>query len=124
MLAYLYERLREKQEHLVRLYACKANLEGAQDEFISYEKTCTEPELSAETWQGKWATEFQDIRNDGILLQYKNLAHQQLNHSITSVEAAITETKLEIENIRNQIEAAEEQARREREKARQQQKSV
>lgn len=68
MLAYLYERLREKQEHLIRLNACKVKLEGSQDEFISYEKSCTEPELTPDTWHGKWANEFENIRNDGMLV--------------------------------------------------------
>ncbi|WP_180954480.1 DUF5082 family protein [Bacillus sp. V5-8f] len=120
MFAYLYERLREKQEHLVRLKTCKTKLEGSQDEFMSYERMSREPALTVETWHGKWATEFEDIRNNGILMQYKQLAYQQLNNSITAVEAAIVDTKLEIENIKNQIEAAEDRERRKREKARQQ----
>lgn len=116
MLDYLYERLAEKQEQQRRLITCKSRLDGSQDEFINYTRLCTEPELSPDTWHGKWASEFDDLRREGILFYYKDLGQRQLENAISTVENAISRIDIEMEDLRERIAYQKEQERLERER--------
>ncbi|MDQ0219755.1 YwqH-like family protein [Peribacillus cavernae] len=116
MLTAFYAILHEKQEQLVRLKTCKANLESVQDEFFYNEKICSYPELSPYSWHGTLAAKFEDIRLGGFLTSYIDLENRQLNEVISLVDNKISEIELEIEALKQRIGYLEEQARREKEK--------
>lgn len=105
--------LTTKQNDLERLRACKRELKMYQQEFREYERLCLKPHLSAKTWQGKWAKAFDEIRNEGILVDYQNLENKQLNFIITALNEKITKVEMEITSLKGAIQI---EIEREREK--------
>jgi ribosomal protein L11 methylase PrmA len=74
-ISYLYALLREKER---QLQECQSQLLQCQSEFFQHEHLCTKPELTAKTWYGSSADQFDTIRDTGILLQYHAIENEQL----------------------------------------------
>jgi hypothetical protein len=111
LLAYYYGQLHKKQEEVRRLNACNTTLSGKQSQFNENEYKCTEPELSASTWQGSLATAFDEIRDSGIHTPYVEIAGSQFTSVYNSISVKLSSLITEIESIQRIIENLEEEAR-------------
>lgn len=81
------------------------------------EHKCLEPELSATTWQGRHATDFQAIREEGIHTAYLEIAGTQFANVYSAIAAKIASLQAEIASIQQTIERLlAEEAAREKEK--------
>lgn len=112
-LSWLYARLHEKQEQLTRLQTCESELIGCQSEFSTQKYLCTEPALSTHTFHGNLATEFDQIRDHGILDAYKDIQINQFNHAFQVIEEKISQLQLEISSIKQEIESEKDRLERE-----------
>ncbi|MCL6571132.1 MAG: DUF5082 domain-containing protein [Bacillus sp. (in: Bacteria)] len=111
MLGYYYGQLYKKQDEVRRLNACNTSLTGKQSQFNDNEYQCTEPELSASTWQGSLAISFDDIRETGIHTSYIEIAGSQFTSVYTAISDKLTSLNTEIESFQRIIESLEEEAR-------------
>ncbi|MBS2970762.1 DUF5082 family protein [Metabacillus sp. KIGAM252] len=105
-LSYLYEQLREKEEQLEKLQAAKPKLEEIQQEFKAKIKMCKEPELTADTYNGEHATDFDKIRTE-LKEEYKDMYDGQLEDILNQIQGKIEELKDQIKNLKDQIAAEE-----------------
>ncbi|AZB44612.1 DUF5082 domain-containing protein [Bacillus sp. FJAT-42376] len=105
-LSYLYEQLRKKEEELEKLEAAKPKLEGIQQEFKAKITMCKDPELTADTFKGEHATDFDKIRTE-LKEEYKDLFDGQLEDVLNQIERRIEEIKEEIKSLKEQIAAEE-----------------
>jgi hypothetical protein len=102
-LAYYYALLREKQEDVRRLNACRTSLQGKQQEFYENEYKCLDPELSTTTWHGNHASNFQEIRESGIHLSYVDIENNQFSKVFDAIADKIASLQAEIASIRRTI---------------------
>lgn len=102
-LAYWYALLAKKQSDLVRLQTCNGQLIGKQGEFSNNQYLMTEPVLTATTWKGTLATQFDNIRNDGILASYQEIETTQFSNTFTTLSNKIKEITQEIQSIKATI---------------------
>ncbi|WP_110114273.1 DUF5082 family protein [Bacillus sp. CGMCC 1.16541] len=106
-LFHYYGLLKEKQEQLDRLQNCHNQLQGIKQEFWSFRRSITTPELSSATWQGSLAERFQDIRSDGIFHFYQDLESNQLAHILSIIINKVQRLQNEIESIQQIIHSLE-----------------
>ncbi|WMT18242.1 YwqH-like family protein [Parageobacillus toebii] len=102
-LSYLYALLREKERQLMRLQTCQSQLLQCQSEFFQQEHLCTKPELTAKTWHGSRAEQFDSIRNSGILWQYRAIEHEQFDDTLQALQNKIVQLQNEISELRSSI---------------------
>ncbi|MGE6259914.1 YwqH-like family protein [Heyndrickxia sporothermodurans] len=102
-LSLLSERLRRKQEQLDRLQRCQRELTDCQREFFANERFCLSPELSAKTWHGRLAKEFDSIRQYGILIHFKDIENQQMIKTLSTLSQKIQEVNIEISSLEEAI---------------------
>lgn len=101
---FYYRRLQwQKEEELRQLQIALASLEGYQEELISSQQLITQPELTRDTWAGRRANEFDQIRHDRMLTQYKSISHEQMENVISEIEAGIQSIQAELSSIGDQI---------------------
>ncbi|RDE31246.1 DUF5082 domain-containing protein [Parageobacillus thermoglucosidasius] len=108
-LAYYYSLLRKKEEELQRVYRCEAKLLNSQAEFQAYQRFVMEPELSSNTWDGKKAEKFQQIRHEDMLESYQDMMEQQFSVVFDQLSAKVSDIKEEINLIRQMIAQLEAQ---------------
>ncbi len=111
MLAYYSGQLHKKQEEVRRLNACNTSLSGKQSQFNENEFKCTEPELSATTWQGSLATAFDEIRESGIHTSFIEIAGSQFTSVFSAISDKLSSLNTEIESLQGIIENLEEEAK-------------
>jgi hypothetical protein len=107
-ISYLYALLREKERQLMRLQECQSQLLQCQSEFFQHEHLCTKPELTAKTWYGSRADQFDSIRDTGILLQYRAIENEQFADTFQVLQNKIIQLQNEINELRSTIAALEE----------------
>lgn len=110
-LSYYYALLRLKQEQLVRLQNCNSELQGNKQEFSNFKPSITMPDLTAQTWFGMLASEFDDIRFDGMLNSYSEIEGNQFSNIFAALIAKIQQIQQEIIAIQQTIAALEAAAR-------------
>ncbi|MCM3180968.1 YwqH-like family protein [Cytobacillus horneckiae] len=110
-IGYYYNLLQEKKAQLARLQSCNGKLQGTQQEFAHYKNTVLQPELSASTWQGNLANQFEDIRNSGMLSSYQDIQSNQFNQVFSSLHSKIQQINNEISSIQHTITYLEAQER-------------
>ncbi|PLR92657.1 YwqH-like family protein [Bacillus sp. T33-2] len=116
-LPYYYELLREKKEQLRRLQHCQGELQGSQQEFNYYKRLVADPQLSAATWKGMRASEFDQIRNGPMMGSYEDIIGPQFSAALGALSTKIIQIEGEIQSIRQVIANLEAEERRERERA-------
>ena len=114
-IAGLIALLRLKREQLNRLIVCQGKLNRSQSDFMESEYLCLEPKLTADTWAGSLAEDFESIRHAGILTDYREIENVQFNHVFMVLNDTIRRIELEITLIQQQIAAMQEAERRSRE---------
>lgn len=110
-LSTLYSHLYKKQEQLQRLNTILPKFEQSFSEFASNMTSCMEPALSTDTWHGKIATSFDDIREMEIQGNYQKILTEQSPLLFAILENKIQELQNEIEDIYNAIARAEAEAK-------------
>ncbi|WP_332651310.1 YwqH-like family protein [Lysinibacillus sp. 54212] len=116
-LTYYYALLQKKQSDLQRLQTCNGQLTSKQGEFFNNAYLMTEPELTATTWQGQLASQFDNIRIGGILASFEEIQGSQFNQVFSVLSSKMAEIAMEIESIKQTIARLEAEAARERAKA-------
>lgn len=116
-IAGLMALLQLKREQLNRLNVCQGKLYRSQSSFTENEYLCLEPNLTAVTWAGSLAEEFDSIRHTEILTNYREVESVQFNHVFMVLNDTIRRIELEIILIQQQIAALQEAERRSREAA-------
>ena len=111
MLEYYYGQLQKKEEEVRRLNSCNTSLSGKKSQFNENEHKCTDPELSASTWQGSLATAFDEIRDSGIHTSFLEIAGSQFTSVYNAISIKLSSLITEIESIQRIIENLEEEAK-------------
>ncbi|MBS2967610.1 DUF5082 family protein [Metabacillus sp. KIGAM252] len=114
MLGYYYDLLREKKEHLSRLTAFSSTLNSKLAEFSAIEQKCMEPDLTDETWNGKHADTFDEMRESGIKTSFQEITGTQFSKIFKAIAEKITSLNAEIKSIQAAIASLEAQAAAER----------
>lgn len=112
-LSYLNRHLSNKQDQLERLHTCERELKECRNEFKANQRFCLSPELSPTTWRGKLAKDFERIRRDGILQNYKDIKNNQIDKSLTVLHQEIQTITREINSFRRAIQSEIERLREE-----------
>lgn len=102
-LAFYYALLAKKKSDLQRLEACNSKLKGKQQEFADNQELMTKPALALTTWHGNHATGFDKIREDGVLVSYKEIQTTQFGKTFSELAQKIEEIKEEIRMIEQMI---------------------
>jgi prefoldin subunit 5 len=110
-LFYYYGLLREKREQFQRLQDCSSKLRKNQQEFSSYRETITNPELSAFTWQGTLANQFDEIRLKGMLHYFTDIETTQFSEVFSELDSKIQSLQSEIQAIEHTIQRLEAEER-------------
>lgn len=95
--------LEEKRQELERLALALSNLNDDKDGFQRNERLCLAPELSANTWHGQIAQQFQGLQENEIQSGYFSISVKQLGQVIYILNEKIRETKQSIINLRMDI---------------------
>lgn len=98
--------LTSKRRDLERLRQALIKLKSNESDFISNRPLTEKPELTARTWYGKHANEFEDIRSNEVIPKYEDLYKKQLAKAITDVEAAIAKLEAEIRSLEAKLASA------------------
>jgi len=114
-IAELIALLQLKREQLERLRVCQGKLNRSQSDFMGNEYLCLEPKLTAVTWAGSLAEDFESIRHTEVLINYREMENVQFNHVFMVLNDTIRRIELEILLIQQQIVAMQEAERRIRE---------
>ena len=115
MISYYQMLMEEKRQQIRRLNSCRGELQGKQSEFQSKETKFKEPELTARTWHGQHANQFNSTRESGILTPYLEVSGSQFQNAYSSIDNKITLLQSEIRSLESVIaqlraqEAAERQ---------------
>ncbi|MFC0190211.1 DUF5082 family protein [Fictibacillus aquaticus] len=104
-LSSLYALLRKKQEHLIRLNNCQSELAECQSDFQRNQHLCTKPELSAMTWEGVLAKQFDNLRENGILSAYEEIQGSQFQTVFSAIDTKKSQLHEEIRSIQESISA-------------------
>ncbi|MEW9677684.1 DUF5082 family protein [Lentibacillus sp. L22] len=97
--------LEAKREELERLNRALSELSDCQNDFHTKKPLCLKPELTATTWFGEWADDFDSIRENELQESYVEISDEQLDDAISKLEAKIQEIKLEIQSLEASIAA-------------------
>ncbi|KLV26718.1 DUF5082 domain-containing protein [Niallia circulans] len=118
---YYYGLLQEKEDQLRRLKNGKSDLQAIKHEMTSYSDNVVKPDLSASTWHGTLAVEFENIRTKGAFQQYQDIEIKQLPNRLSEISEKINSLQSEMSSIRHTIHELEEE--REKEMRRRQEKN-
>lgn len=78
-----------------------------EEEFSENDKLCLAPELSAKTWEGNIAGEFETIKQDDIKESYKTVGKEQLGDVITQAEDKMKQLEQEILQLEKDISSSQ-----------------
>ena len=104
-LAFYYALLAKKRSDLNRLQICNSKLQAKQEEFVEHQSLMTRPHLTSTTWHGNWARAFSEIRENGVLANFKQIQTTQFSNAFKVISAKIIEIQQEIERIQQIIAA-------------------
>lgn len=88
-----------------RLNQALSELSDCQNDFHEKKPFCLKPELTATTWFGEWADDFDSVRESELQESYVEISDEQLDDAISKLEAKIQEIKLEIQSLEASIAA-------------------
>ncbi|TCP31201.1 uncharacterized protein DUF5082 [Scopulibacillus darangshiensis] len=108
-IASLQSTLHDNQEKIARLHKAKRHITGGQDDLSEYKNLIKNPDLTSESWAGKHAAEFLDIRetidnayNDIVTIQVESIL-QGIEDKISQLENANLDLSDDISSKRNRI---------------------
>lgn len=96
--------LSRNQEELERLKKSKKELVESKLVLVEKEHLCLQPALSASTWQGQLAKQFQTVRKDELLESYK-ATEKQINTALKLLVEKISQLASENTQIEKAIQA-------------------
>ena len=99
--------MENKMDKLDRLKKALSKLMECEEEFSENDKLCLAPELSAKTWEGHIAGEFETIKQNDIKESYKTVGKEQLGDAITQLEDKIQELEQEILQLEKDISSSQ-----------------
>ncbi|MBH0156280.1 DUF5082 family protein [Fictibacillus sp. 5RED26] len=105
-LSSLYSLLRLKEEQLARLIRCQSEMQQHQQAFQNDKYHCLNPELSSVTWTGMLANQFEDIRENRMLIEYEDMENNQFESVFNVISNKIMDIQSEIKSIQDSISAA------------------
>ncbi|RWZ54499.1 DUF5082 domain-containing protein [Halobacillus fulvus] len=101
---FYYHRMQDqKQDEIRRLKLALSSLEGYREELMSQQNLCSEPELSAHTWAGQLAGEFENIRVNSMTTQYRAIGTEQMEQAVGTIQAKIHSLQSELLSIDGRI---------------------
>ncbi|WP_018664294.1 YwqH-like family protein [Heyndrickxia acidiproducens] len=95
--------LSRNQEELERLKKSKKELVESKHALAEKEHLCLQPALSASTWQGQLAKQFQTVRKNELLESYK-ATEKQINTALKLLEGKISQLASENTQIEKAIQ--------------------
>ncbi|UAC48913.1 DUF5082 domain-containing protein [Bacillus aquiflavi] len=101
-IARLSASIRENEAKIKRLETVKASIETEQEEIIDNKKNIFQPEFSLNSWAGKHATEHSNVR-DSLDTSNTNIANQQVEDRLDTIEEKITALRSENQSLMNSI---------------------
>ncbi|MGR9049152.1 YwqH-like family protein [Halobacillus faecis] len=93
----------QKQDELRRLREAASRLQGFREELARQKKVCMEPELSPATWSGQLAGEFENIRMNGLLTQYRSIEGEQLMNALDAIQSKISGLQFDLYHYNQKI---------------------
>ncbi|MCU9613235.1 DUF5082 domain-containing protein [Caldibacillus lycopersici] len=104
---YLNGQLDLRQEELRRLQQAQSKLNDYKSEFQHNEHFILEPKLTAKTWHGQLATDYDSFREGDLLSSYKNIYQTQLGSVLSEISSEIRALQNKIEQLEASIESNE-----------------
>ncbi|WP_026676222.1 YwqH-like family protein [Fictibacillus gelatini] len=101
--------IRVKQEQIHQLLACKKKLADCRSDFHDNKSLCLNPSLSNRTYHGSWASQFDEIRKQGIQSAYHDVTKKQFQHAFKVLTDKITQLQSEIDALQLSVTALETQ---------------
>jgi archaellum component FlaC len=104
----LENQLRHNHEKIARLKKAESGISNELNELVDHKPLVFDPELTPDTWQGKYADTFLDIRNGinyaytGIIQQTEDLLND-ISKKISELEAMNTSISNSISSKRSQL---------------------
>jgi|SRR5699024_8614852 len=98
--------LENKMDKLDRLKKTLSKLVECEEEFSENDKLCLAPELSAKTWEGNIAGDFETIKQNDIKESYKTVGKEQVGDAIAQLEDKIQELEQGILQLENDISSS------------------
>jgi archaellum component FlaC len=104
----LENQLRHNREKIARLKKAESGISNELNELVDHKPLVFDPELTPDTWQGKYADMFLDIRNGtnyaytGIVQQTESLLND-ISKKISELEAMNTSISNSISSKRSQL---------------------
>ena len=98
--------LENKMDKSDRLKKALSKLMECEEEFSENDKLCLAPELSAKTWEGHIASEFEAIKQNDLKESYKTVNMEQLGDAMTQLEDKIKELEQEILQLEKDISSS------------------
>lgn len=99
--------LENKMDKSDRLKKALSKLMECEEEFSENGKLCVAPELSAKTWEGHIAGDFETIKQNDIKESYKAVGKEQLGDAITQLEDKIKQLEQEILQLEKDISSSQ-----------------
>lgn len=120
---YLYSlnaQLEERRQKLERLALVLTNLYDGKNDFQQNENLCLTPDLSATTWRGNIAQQFQNFRENEVQSGYYSISVKQLgmviyllNEKIREIKQSIIALRMDISSQKTELNHLGEQQSRE-----------
>ncbi|KOO43021.1 YwqH-like family protein [Priestia koreensis] len=114
-IAYLQSQVDIKRKYIEKLNICKTELIEIKSDYGEMADECMDPALSASTWHGTLATQFDNIRRDGFQAAYIELTGEKVSELITSISQKITEIQQEIASLQASIMHAQQELNEQKE---------
>lgn len=93
----------EKQEQLQRLRMAKGELDAAIDELAAIHNESMQPELTADSWAGTTANEFDQLRTAEIKEPFQEIVNDQCPAIERAIEEKISQLESEIATLGSQV---------------------
>ncbi|MFJ8071273.1 DUF5082 family protein [Peribacillus sp. NPDC096447] len=100
LISYYSSMIAKKEEEIRRLQEAKGKLAGCQDELAQYRNLFFEPELTADSWNGQLAKDFETERQT-LQATYQELKDEQFQDSLNAIDSKISQMQAEIAQLRS-----------------------
>lgn len=101
------ERIEDKKEELQRLEDALADLGSNKSDFLEKKKLCLEPEFTTQTFHGDNADNVDDVREDGVKVNFIAIPEDQISNAETEVSDQIDIVEQEISDLETEVATLE-----------------